>query len=425
VTAAAAVVTIALEEVRVKRENERGRALRERALAVIPSGMYGHQSVATLPPEFPQFFVRADGCRLWDADGHEYIDYLCAYGPNLLGYRHPEVERAASEQAALGDCMTGPSPRMVELAERCVELIEHAGFVLFCKNGTDATTLCVTIARAHTGRRKVLRARGAYHGAAPWCTPVKQGVLPSDREHFASYEYNDVASLEQAVAAAGDDLCAILASPIRHDAYRDQELPDPAFARRLRELCDAKGALLILDEVRAGLRLRHGGSWEALGVRPDLSAWGKTLGNGHPLSLVAGSEALREAARRIYATGSFWFSAVPMAAALATLEVARRDRVVEHIERLGAQLREGVAAQARAHGFGLRQSGPAQMPLWLFDDDPELERGNRFVAEAVQRGVYLHPWHNMFLCAAHTERDIARTLEVTDEAFDALRKAGV
>jgi glutamate-1-semialdehyde 2,1-aminomutase len=295
---------------------------------------------------------------------------------------------------------------------------------MFCKNGTDATTACLMIARAHTVRRKVLRARGAYHGAAPWCTPIKQGVLSSEREHFIPYDYNDIASLEQAVSSAGDDLCAILASPMRHDAYRDQELPSPAFARRARELCNAKSALLILDEVRAGLRLRHGGSWEALGVRPDLSAWGKTLANGHPLSLVAGSEPLREAASRIYVTGSFWFSAVPMAASLVTLEVARRERVIEHIERLGMQLREGIASQARAHGFGLRQTGPVQMPLMLFDDDPELARGNRFVAEAVKRGVYLHPWHNMFLCAAHTERDIARTLEVTEEAFATLRRAG-
>ncbi|MFI5305961.1 MAG: aminotransferase class III-fold pyridoxal phosphate-dependent enzyme [Polyangiales bacterium] len=412
-------------EVAVEHESKRDQALRERARRVIPGGMYGHQSVATLPPGFPQYFVRAEGCRLWDADGNEYIDYLCGYGPNLLGYRHPEVERAAAEQAAQGDCMTGPSPRMVELAERFVELIEHAGFVMFCKNGTDATTSCLMIARAHTGRRKVLRARGAYHGAAPWCTPIKHGVLPSEREHFISYDYNDIASLEQAVASAGDDLCAILASPIRHDAYRDQELPSPAFARRARELCDAKSALLILDEVRAGLRLRHGCSWQALGVRPDLSAWGKTLANGHPLSLVAGSEALREAASVIYVTGSYWFSAVPMAASLATLEIARRERVIEHIERLGTQLREGIASQARAHSFGLRQTGPVQMPLMLFDDDPELARGNRFVAEAVKRGVYLHPWHNMFLCAAHTERDIARTLEVTEDAFAALRRAGV
>jgi glutamate-1-semialdehyde 2,1-aminomutase len=387
--------------------------------------MYGHQNAARLPEGFPQYFGRAEGCRLWDSDGNEYIDYVCGYGPNLLGYRHAEVERAAAEQAARGDCMTGPAPCLVELGERFVEVVEHADWALFCKNGTDATTWCVTIARAHTGKRKVLRAHGAYHGSMPWCTPVKYGVLDEDRRHLLSYDYNDIASLEAAVESAGDDLAAILVSPIRHDAFRDQELPDPGFARRARQLCDRLSAVLILDEVRAGLRLAHGGSWEGLGVRPDLSAWGKAIANGHPLSAVAGSEPLRDAARKVYGTGSYWFAAVPMAAALATLEIARRDQVITRLEQLGEKLRQGIAAQASAHGYGLRQTGPAQMPMMLFDDDADWARGNFWTAAAVERGVYLHPWHNMFLCAAHTEADIARTLAVTDEAFAALRKAGL
>ena len=403
----------------------RDRALRERAARVIPGAMYGHQNAALLPESFPQYFARAEGCRLWDADGNEYIDYVCGFGPNLLGYRHAEVERAASLQASLGDCTTGPAPCMVELAERFVGLVEHASWVLFCKNGTDATTWCVTIARAQTGKRKVLRARGAYHGSAPWCTPRPDGVLAEDREHQLLYEYNDVASLTAAVEEAGDDLAAILVSPLRHDVFRDLELPDPAFARRARELCDQESAVLILDEVRTGLRLAHGCSWESLGVRPDLSAWGKAIANGYPLSGVAGSEPLRDAARRVYGTGSFWFAAVPMAAAIVTLEIAKRDGVVERIRKLGEQLREGIAAQAKTHRVGLRQTGPAQMPMMLFDDDPERRRGNFWTSETVKRGVYLHPWHNMFISAAHTEADIARTLAVTDEAFAALCKSGL
>ena len=399
--------------------------LRNRAARVIPGGMYGHQNAASLPEGFPQYFRRAEGCRLWDCDGNEYIDYVCGFGTNLLGYRHQEVEQAAAEQAALGDCMTGPAPCMVDLGERFVDLVEHADWALFCKNGTDATTWCVTIARAHTGKRKVLKARGAYHGALPWCTPSQHGVLAEDRQHLFSYDYNDIGSLEAAAERAGDDLAAILVSPIRHDAFRDQELPNPAFAQRARQLCDHRSAVLILDEVRAGVRLAHGCSWTALGVQPDLSAWGKAIANGYPLSAMAGSASLRAAAQRVYATGSYWFAAVPMAAALATLEIAQRDRVVAHIQELGERLRQGIAAQAKAHGFGLRQTGPAQMPMILFDDGPKLVRGNFWTAAAAQLGVYLHPWHNMFLCAAHTDEDIEQTLKVTEEAFTALRKAGV
>jgi glutamate-1-semialdehyde 2,1-aminomutase len=400
----------------------RDRELRDRAIAVIPGGMYGHQNVNTLPLRFPQYFARAEGCRLWDCDGNEYIDFMCGYGPNLLGYRHPRIEEAAQLQAQLGDCMTGPAPIMVELAERMVELIEHSAWIIFCKNGTDATTLCTTIARAHTGRRKVLRATGTYHGAAPWCTPRISGVLPDDRAHVIEFEYNDISSVESAVKLAGDDLAAVLVSPIKHDARRDQELPRPEFASRLRKLCDERSALLILDEVRTGLRLHHGGSWEPLGIRPDLSAWGKAIANGYPMSAVAGNESLRESARSVWTTGSYWFSAVPMAAALATLEIAVAERVIEHTTMLGTRLREGIARQAQAHGVTVRQTGPVQMPLILFDEDPELAKGNLWTGEAVRRGVYLHPWHNMFLSAAHTEADIERTLEVTDEAFTALLK---
>jgi len=404
---------------------DRDAELRARAARVIPGGMYGHQSVRTLPANYPQFWQRAEGAHLYDHAGKRHIDFLCAYGPNLLGYGHPAVEAAAAKQRALGDCMTGPSAVMVELAERLVDTVAHADFALFAKNGTDATTLCMTLARAHTGRRKVLRASGAYHGAAPWCTPVKAGVLPEDRAHLVRYEYNDVASLEAAFEEAQGDVAAVLVSPFRHDAFRDQELATPEFARRMRALCDSHGAALILDDVRAGFRLHEAGSWEPLGVRPDLTAFSKALANGRALAAVTGSAALRDAAQRIYTTGSFWFAAVPMAAAVATLELVRSERVIERIERLGRRLRDGLAAQAAAHALGLRQTGPVQMPILLFDDDAKLVRGNAFVEACVERGVLLHPWHNLFLCAAHTDADIDETLQATGEAFAELRRRGL
>ena len=395
-------------------------ALRARAARVIPGGgMYGHQSVASLPAGFPQYFERADGCRIWDADGNEYIDYMSAYGPNLLGYGNAAVEQAAAAQRARGDCMTGPGPVMVELAETFVELVDHADWMLLAKNGTDATTICVTIARAATGKRTVLKARGAYHGAAPWCTPAREGVLSEDRAHLHSFHYNDVESLEQTVDAHADDLAAILVTPFKHDVFRDQELVDPAFARRVRELCDRTGAALILDDVRAGLRMAYGCSWEPLGVRPDLSAWSKAIANGYALSAVAGGEALREAGARIFTTGSFWFSAVAMAAAVACIGEARRSHVVERTQALGERLRAGLRSQASAHGVGLRQTGPAQMPMILFDDDPDQSRVNRWTAETVRRGAYLHPYHNMFINGGHTEADIDRTPQITEEAFAA------
>ena len=402
--------------------NNRDSALRSRARRVIPGGMWGHMNAANLPEGYPQFFARAQGARLWDVDGNEYVDFMCSWGPVVLGHHHPEVEEAARRQEALGDCMNGPGEVLVELAERVVDLIPHADWVQFQKNGTDATTVCVMLARAASGRRKILVARGAYHGAAPWCTPAPAGVTAEDRAHLLHFDYNDTASLDAAAAQAGDDLAGIVVSAFRHDVGRDQELPTPAFARRCREICDRTGAALIVDDVRAGFRLALGGSWENVGVRPDLSAWSKSIANGRALAAVTGNDRFREAATKIFTTGSFWCEAVPMAAAVATLDVLKRDDGPARMAKTGGMLREGLDALSRTHGVPIRQTGPVQMPLVLFEDDADNAKGRSFCSAALRAGAYFHPRHNMFLSVAHTEADIGRALEAADAGFAAVKQ---
>jgi len=397
-------------------------AMRARAEAVIPGGMYGHQNVASLPEGFPQFMERGRGSHVWDLDGNEYIDFMCSYGPIVLGHAHPKVDAAAAAQQAEADCQNGPSSKMVELAEVIVATIPHADWATFAKNGTDATTWCVTIARAATGRRKVLAAKGAYHGAAPWCTPRLNGTTPEDRAHLLYYTYNNLESVEAALEAAADDAAAIIVSPFRHDAGFDQELVNPAFARGVREICDRTGAALILDDVRAGFRLDMGGSWETVGVRPDLSAYSKGIANGYALAAVAGNDRFREGVRQVFNTGSFWFAAVSMAASLAAIEAMKEERAVEAMTRAGNLLREGLATQAETYGLRIRQTGPVQMPFLAFTDDADFRKAMVFTGEAVKRGVYLHPRHNWFLSAAHTEDDIQAALEVTDVALGQVRK---
>jgi glutamate-1-semialdehyde 2,1-aminomutase len=270
----------------------------------------------------------------------------------------------------------------------------------------------------------VLVARGAYHGSAPWCTPRPAGTTPEDRAHLIPFVYNDLPSVAAASDEAGSDLAAVLVSPFRHDARFDQEECDPAFARGLRALCDRRGAALILDDVRAGFRVHLGGSWEPLGVRPDLSAYSKAIANGYPLAAVLGRDSLRDAAQQVFVTGSFWFAAVPMAAALATLEALESERGIERMVRTGTLLREGLGRQARAHGLWIKQTGPVQIPFMTFARDVDagtFERANAFTGEAARRGVWLHPWHNWFLSAAHSEADVKQALEGTDAAFAAVR----
>ncbi len=370
-----------------------------------------------LPAAYPQFFARADGCRLWDVDGHEYIDFMCAYGPMVLGYNDADVNRAADEQRSQGDMFNGPSSRLVELAELMVETVAHADWAMFQKNGTDATTACAMIAREATGKRKLLLATGAYHGAVPWCNPYPNGATAEDRAHVIRYDYNDVGSLERAAAEAGNDLAGIFVSAFKHDLGKPHQVPTRAFAAVARDICDKTGAALIVDDVRAGFRLHMGGSWELVGVSPDLSAWSKAIANGYALGAVTGNDKFREAAGRIFVTGSFWCGAVSMAAALATIRKMQEIGAVDIMQRMGQRLRDGVEAQAKSHGVALQQSGPVQMPVILFDNDENRRKGWLFCTEALKRGIYLHATHTMFLSAAHTAADIDRTLEATDVAL--------
>ncbi|MGX7874584.1 aminotransferase class III-fold pyridoxal phosphate-dependent enzyme [Mesorhizobium sp. ORM6] len=244
--------------------NRRNAELLDRARRVIPGGMYGHQSIAMMPDVFPQFFTEAIGARLTDADGNTYIDFASGYGPNLLGYNHPGIEAAARRQAELGDTMTAPAPVIVDLAEQFVSMVTHAEWAIFCKNGSDATTMAIMVARAYSKRRKILVAEGAYHGSSPWSTPRLAGTVPEDRAHIVTYRYNDVDSLEAAFRKHRGDIAGVFASPFKHDAFVDGSLPDPAYARAARQLCDADDALLIIDEVRAGFRIARDCSWSTI-----------------------------------------------------------------------------------------------------------------------------------------------------------------
>ncbi|MGC9960922.1 MAG: aminotransferase class III-fold pyridoxal phosphate-dependent enzyme [Acidimicrobiales bacterium] len=406
----------------MNRTREIDAALRQRARHVIPGGMYGHLSANNLSEEYPQFYARSDGSRIWDVDGNEYVDLMCSFGPVILGHRHPAVEAAVSAQLAKGDTQAGPAPCMVELAELLVERVSHADWAMFAKNGSDANTICLMIARAATGRNKVLAARGAYHGSAPWSTPVVKGVTPEDRASVHYYTFNDLASVEAAAAAAAGDVAAIIVSPFKHDAGFDQELVDPAFARGLRALCDRIGAPLVLDEVRAGFRLNHGGSWETLGVEPDLSAWSKAIANGYALAAVLGGAGLAEAASSIFVTGSFWYQAAPMAAALATIAALREQDAVASMLQRGIRLREGLEEQARSAGVAICQTGPPQMPNVRFVGDESFERSGLFSGTCAAGGVIVHPRHNWFVSAALTDEDVDDALATTEVAFAAVRE---
>lgn len=395
--------------------------LDKRAVKALPRGLAGHLSPQVNWPGAPRYIARAEGSRFWDVDGNEYLDMMCSWGPIVLGHLHPEVEEAVARQHAQVDCGNGAAPVMVDLAERLVSLIDDGAWALFAKNGADVTTLSVTLARAHTGRRTVLVANGAYHGALPWCNPDTQGVVPSDRAHLDYFDFNDLDSVVRAAEAHSGDLAGVIVSPLRQPPGFDQELPTAEFAVGLRELCDHRGAVLIHDEVRTGMRLELGSSWRQFGVAPDMSAWGKAIANGYALAALVGREELRDAAARVFATGTFWWSGDAMAAGLATLEVFERDGALETMNEWGGRFRDGLGAAAAARGLGIEVTGPPTMPYARFTaDDDERGLNDVFAAECGKHGLYLHPRHNWFVSAAMDERDLDQALAAVDAGLDAV-----
>jgi glutamate-1-semialdehyde 2,1-aminomutase len=389
-----------------------------RAARYVPNGIYGHQTPAMLVPgSYPYFYERGQGAHVWDVDGNEYIDYICSYGPIVLGHRHPKVDEAALAQMRKGNCFNGPTEVWAELAEYLVELTPFADWTVFAKNGSDVCTWALLVAREHTGRSKIVMAHGAYHGTHAWCTPMPAGTTTEDTANILTFNYNDLADLRRVVDAHDGQVAGIIITPFRHDAFHDQELPVEGFHHGVRQLCDEKKIVLILDDVRCGFRLHLGGSGEYFGVRPDLATYCKAIANGYPLAACVGRDFLRPAAESVFFTGSYFTSAVPLAAALACLKELKATGAVEHMRHVGTLLCRGLAEQARAHGLEVTVSGPPAIPFMSFKNDPGFDRNKVFGAACAARGVFLHPHHNWFLSAAHTEADIQRTLEVTDLAF--------
>lgn len=402
---------------------DKSNELFNRASNVIPGGIPGHQSPTLLVfGSSPCFIERAEGSRFWDVDGNEYIDYMCAYGPMVLGYNHPKVEEAAQAQSGRVDTCNLPSERYVELAERLVDMIPIADWSILGKNGSDVTTYACRVARAKTGRSKIIMVEGAYHGIGAWCTSFTTGITPEEQINVLKFPYNDIEGFEHLVAEHKDDVAGVILTPFRHDAFHDQEMPAPGFLEGVRKTCDDIGAMFIVDDVRAGFRMHMGGSLERFGVRPDLICFSKALGNGHPISACVGKEELKDAASQVFFTGSFFTSAAPMAAALATLDEMEATDAIGTMYARGEMLKEGLYDQADTYGQHINYTGPETVPFMTFSTEDGWDRSKLFCEECYQRGVFFHPFHNWFISAAHTEEDMKKTLEATDAAFQRVKK---
>lgn len=404
---------------------EKSRAMFQRAVKVIPSGLYGHQGPAEgcyIPVDaFPLFSSRAQGPYFWDLDGNRFIDYMCAYGPNVLGYNDPVVEEAARKQAEIENCVTAPSSLIVDFAELLVDTVDSADWAFFAKNGGDVTTLAVMTARAYTHRKKIVFFKGYYHGVAPWCQKIDYaGVLPEDVENNLYALWNDYEGLKALFEANQGQIAALIAQPYMHGNFMDNQLPAQGFWQKVRALCDQHGVVLVVDDVRAGFRLDLAGSDHFYGFKADLICFCKALANGHNVSALCGRDFLKNTVSGISYTGSYWMSAVPFAAGIACIQRMKQLNLPQLLREKGEKITQGLVDAARRHGYDLRATGePALFYLRLADDD-SLMLHQRWIAEMVKRGIFLTNHHNHFLNYALSDADIQYTLEVADEAFAAL-----
>ncbi len=410
-------------------DHSKSRELFARATKVIPGGVYGHLGPAEgcfMPVKaYPLFSSRAQGSYFWDVDGNRFIDYMCAYGPNILGYGDPDVDKAALAQLADGNCVTAPGSKMVELAELMVDTVEMADWAFFCKNGGDTTMFALMIARAATGRPKAVLTRGGYHGVAPWTQKEGHpGVTPSDVANNLYVEFGDYEALERLLAENRGQVACFIATPYHHPVFEDNRLPPEGYWKKVRALCDREGVVLAVDDVRCGFRLDVGGSDRHYGFEADLECFCKALANGWNVSAICGKDSLKEAAGSVMYTGSYWLSAAPIAAAIACVGKMREMDVAKVCMDKGRRLTAGLVEAGRRHGLELRVSGEPSMWFMRILGDESWQLHQSWVAECVRRGVFFTNHHNHFINAALTDEDIAYTLEVADEAFSVVAKGG-
>ncbi len=408
-------------------DHTKSREYFNRATKVIPSGVYGHLGPAEgnfIPvTDWPLFGDHAKGTYFWDVDDNKYIDYMCAYGPNVLGYCDKDVDAAAIAQSKLGNCTTSPNKIMVEFAELMVDTVASADWAFFAKNGNDVPTCAVMTARAATHRKKIIFVNGFYHGISPWTQKVDYpGVVPEDVANNLYVDWNDFEALEKLVAENEGEVAAFIATPYMHGNYKDNELPADGYWQKVRELCTRKGIVLIVDDVRAGFRLDLAGSDHYYGFEADLICFCKAIANGWNVSCLCGKEFLKSAVSSLSYTGSYWMSCVPFAAGIACINKMKKLDTPTLFREKGLRLTNGLKDAAANNGFNLVVSGePALFYLRIANDDSMMLH-QEWIAECVKRGIFFASHHNHFINAALTDKDIDLTLEVADEAFKAVAK---
>ncbi len=391
------------------------------AKKLVPGGVLGARKPSDfIEGEYPIFLEYGKGAHLTDVDGNEFIDFLCGYGPIILGYREEEVDEAVIRQLRdKGLCFTLTQPYQNQLAQRLSELVPCSEMSIFLKTGSDGTTASIRIARAYTNRIKVMRC--GYHGWHDWSVEMKGGIPQKLYEDVYEFRYNHLDQLEDLMKKHGDQTAAIIMTPFGHPNHQKMEEPELGFLEGVRDIATRYGAVLIFDEVRTNFRLSMGGAQELYGVTPDLSVLGKGMANGYAISAVTGNvQTMMAAASKLFISSTFFPNSDGYVAALKTIEILERDHVLDTIWEKGGRFLKRVQAIIDKYDAGAELTGVAPMFYITFKkDQADTYKGRRddFYTQLIRKGIFLHPHHHGYICHRHTEEDLDLTVKAIDEAM--------
>lgn len=401
---------------------QRSKELLERELKVSPLAAQTYSKSYRYFPRgiAPSYMERGEGCYIYDVDGNQFIDFMCALGPVTVGYNDFSVNEAVIKQVGRFASGSLQSEIEVELAEKICEIIPCAEMVRFVKNGGDATTAAVRLARAYTGKDIVLMS--GYHGMHDWSIGASEnhkGIPEAVRALTISFIYNDLEDLEQKLKE--NEVAAVILEPIQSNGPKD------GYLERVKELAHKYGAVLIFDEVVSGFHYALGGAQEMFGVLPDLVAFGKGMANGYPISAVAGRRDLLEQIEKgVFVSTTFGGDSISMAASLATINILEQSGFYDHITKIGTKLRNGIADRIKKYDLSdvLEVSGlPAHCGVAFqgYGSLSYLDIQSVYSQTMIQNGILVFAIY--FLNSAHKEKEAEVYLEATDKAFAMIRRA--
>jgi len=413
-----------------------------RALELIPGGVNSPVRAFKAIGIPPVFIERAKGSKIWDVDGNEYVDYVGSWGPMIMGHAHPRIVRALKKTAPKGTSFGAPTPLEVELAMRVRKAFPSMELMRMVSSGTEAAMSAIRVARGYTGRNKILKFEGCYHGhgdsllvkagsgATTFGIPDSLGVPEDLAKHTLTAPYNDLEKVKHLVNQYPEQIACIIVEPIAGNM--GVILPAKGFLEGLRKICDEKGILLLFDEVITGFRVAYGGAQELYGMKADLTCLGKIIGGGLPVGAYGGKEKIMEGVAPlggVYQAGTLSGNPLAMAAGIEALEILKSKKIYQDLEKKTTYLTERISESAEEQGIPVSINRATGMLTVFFTEGPvrdyfsakrsDTKRFAKFFIEMLDQGIYLPPsqYEAWFISLAHTQKDLDKTIEACDTAF--------